>query len=57
MRGNGFSELNPYVTVNLFGILVDEGLNNVQDELECNNKPISHSSRSKSSEPAPAGMG
>ena len=51
-------EVNLYVTVNPFGILVDEGLNNVQDELECNDKPIlSHSSHSKSRESAPAGMG
>ena len=58
VRGNAYSEVNPYVTVNLFGILVDKGLNSVQDELECSHKPIlSRCSHSKSREPAPAGMG
>ena len=51
-------ELNPYVMVNPFSILVNEGFNSVQEELESDNKPcVSRSSLSNSVEPTPAGMG
>ena len=50
MRGNGFSKVNPYVTSNPFGILVDEGLNNVQDDLNCKSTAsVSRSGRSNTS--------
>ena len=50
-------EVNPYVTSNPFGILVDEGLNSIQDDLNCKfTANVSRLGHSKSGERAPASM-
>ena len=48
-------EVNPHVTSNPFGILVDEGINSVQGDLNCKfTANVSRLGRSKSGERAPA---